>query len=434
LLNFDSSGNDEPFGFGDSDRPGRLCTPDLEPHLEAHSLRQSPPPHWSAIHGRSPGCGQVIHERRVPFHSSSDRRGDRGVDRSFLEKRTPGVVPRAAGLHSSPGCRHPRFDIRASLQSHGARTHQRVQYRAPRSVAVRTPRFRAAQRAADGLGHERCRPVRQPSGTLQPRADRAHNAKLCGEAEYPTISASWAKSLFFILAFTGGTHFPWEYPDYSNSALDIVGKIEGPERSRLKTYVNAERVTDNSLKKLIAYFEKTKEKTLILAMGDHLPHLGEIYQDNGFFKGSFFSGIFRHSPAKPERVFNDLAPPLRRNLCKSLCSDGQPSCDRFLNTYHQLMYLRRCYRNKDGKRHSYWALVESHHTVRGPRQRVVAWLGELDEHGRLAIRQGRRGLGIHLAVLSAFQTGDFSQLPRTAFEEIENSRRVTSSNTHYGSE
>jgi len=51
------------------------------------------------------------------------------------------------------------------------------------------------------------------------------------------------------------------------------------------------------------------------------------------------------------------------------------------------MYLRRCYRNKDGKRHAYWALVESHRTVRGPRQRVVAWLGEMDEHGRLAVRQ-----------------------------------------------
>jgi transposase len=51
------------------------------------------------------------------------------------------------------------------------------------------------------------------------------------------------------------------------------------------------------------------------------------------------------------------------------------------------MYLRRCYRNKDGKRHAYWALVESYRTARGPRQRVVAWLGELDEQGRLAIRK-----------------------------------------------
>lgn len=50
------------------------------------------------------------------------------------------------------------------------------------------------------------------------------------------------------------------------------------------------------------------------------------------------------------------------------------------------MYLRRCYRSKDGKRHAYWALVECHRTTRGPRQRVVAWLGELDGQGRLAIR------------------------------------------------
>lgn len=49
--------------------------------------------------------------------------------------------------------------------------------------------------------------------------------------------------------------------------------------------------------------------------------------------------------------------------------------------------MRRCYRNKDGKRHAYWALVESYRTARGPRQRVVAWLGELDHRGRLAIRQ-----------------------------------------------
>jgi transposase len=51
------------------------------------------------------------------------------------------------------------------------------------------------------------------------------------------------------------------------------------------------------------------------------------------------------------------------------------------------MYLRRCYRQKDGKRHAYWALVESHRTARGPRQRVVAWLGELDEQGRLGVKQ-----------------------------------------------
>lgn len=55
------------------------------------------------------------------------------------------------------------------------------------------------------------------------------------------------------------------------------------------------------------------------------------------------------------------------------------------------MYLRRCYRRKDGKRHAYWALVESYRTARGPRQRVVAYLGELDERGRLGVQQCAAG-------------------------------------------
>jgi len=45
----------------------------------------------------------------------------------------------------------------------------------------------------------------------------------------------------------------------------------------------------------------------------------------------------------------------------------------------------RCYtRNKDGKAHTSYALVESVRTVAGPRQHVVAYLGELnhDQHRR----------------------------------------------------
>jgi transposase len=54
------------------------------------------------------------------------------------------------------------------------------------------------------------------------------------------------------------------------------------------------------------------------------------------------------------------------------------------------MFLRQCFRNKDGKRHAYWALVESYRTDAGPRQRVVAWLGKLDEAGRLGMEQTAR--------------------------------------------
>jgi transposase len=43
------------------------------------------------------------------------------------------------------------------------------------------------------------------------------------------------------------------------------------------------------------------------------------------------------------------------------------------------MFLRRYRRTKDGKTHTYFALVESVRTERGPRQRIVAQLGELSE-------------------------------------------------------
>lgn len=54
------------------------------------------------------------------------------------------------------------------------------------------------------------------------------------------------------------------------------------------------------------------------------------------------------------------------------------------------MFIRPCYRNKDGKRHAYWALVESYRTERGPRQRVVAYLGQLDEEGRFGVQQAAK--------------------------------------------
>jgi transposase len=56
------------------------------------------------------------------------------------------------------------------------------------------------------------------------------------------------------------------------------------------------------------------------------------------------------------------------------------------------MYIRQCFRTVEGKRRAYWALVESVRTERGPRQNVIAWLGALDEAGRLGVHQAARGV------------------------------------------
>ena len=51
------------------------------------------------------------------------------------------------------------------------------------------------------------------------------------------------------------------------------------------------------------------------------------------------------------------------------------------------MFLRPHQRRRNGRLESYWALVESYRTERGPRQRTVAWLGLMDEAGRLGVEQ-----------------------------------------------
>ena len=55
------------------------------------------------------------------------------------------------------------------------------------------------------------------------------------------------------------------------------------------------------------------------------------------------------------------------------------------------MYLRKCRKTKAGRDYVYWQLVESCRTGRGPRQRVVAYLSDLDEPNRLGIADAARG-------------------------------------------
>lgn len=51
------------------------------------------------------------------------------------------------------------------------------------------------------------------------------------------------------------------------------------------------------------------------------------------------------------------------------------------------MFIRPITVKKNGKRHGYWALVESYRTRRGPRQRVVSYLGQMEESLRGGMRR-----------------------------------------------
>ncbi len=79
------------------------------------------------------------------------------------------------------------------------------------------------------------------------------------------------------------------------------------------------------------------------------------------------------------------------------------------------MFIRQCSRLIKGKRQSYWALVESYRTARGPRQRVVAWLGKLDAAGRLGVLQAAESSDGD----SLPQNGSASGRQRKLFDEAE---------------
>jgi len=55
------------------------------------------------------------------------------------------------------------------------------------------------------------------------------------------------------------------------------------------------------------------------------------------------------------------------------------------------MFIRQCYRIRNGKRYAYWALVKSRRTQRGPRQHIVSYIGQADEMVREGIKQAAQG-------------------------------------------
>ena len=81
--------------------------------------------------------------------------------------------------------------------------------------------------------------------------------------------------------------------------------------------------------------------------------------------------------------------------------------------YNEAMYLRRCKPSKSQKEKVYWQLVESYRSERGPRQRVVAYLGDVEEDLRQGVKEAAEGR------IGNQQTHLFDQTPRSAWVEVE---------------
>lgn len=91
----------------------------------------------------------------------------------------------------------------------------------------------------------------------------------------------------FMHVVTMQNHMPY-VDGYEGSQIKATGKnLTEEEKIMLSTYANGISDSDKALEKLIKYFEKQEEPTVIVMYGDHLPDLGEnyrTYKDSGYIK------------------------------------------------------------------------------------------------------------------------------------------------------
>jgi len=82
------------------------------------------------------------------------------------------------------------------------------------------------------------------------------------------------------------------------------------------------------------------------------------------------------------------------------------------------MYLKRCGQTKAKKDGVYWELVESYRTERGPRQRVVAYLGDVGEGKRVGTLEAAKGA----RVTSGWQSRLFDEEGEPEWVEVDTKR------------
>jgi hypothetical protein len=84
------------------------------------------------------------------------------------------------------------------------------------------------------------------------------------------IEASQRSRPFFVFAFPSSSHSPYDYGTYARSDLDVLD-APAPAASEVKEYINAVRVTDRAIGRLVEHFRARSDSTIIVIMGDHLP-------------------------------------------------------------------------------------------------------------------------------------------------------------------
>lgn len=99
---------------------------------------------------------------------------------------------------------------------------------------------------------------------------------------------------FYLFNVTMQNHSPYNSSGVSDD-IKLQYNIDAPEAQQ---YMNQVRATDDSLKKLVEYYENVDEPTIIVFFGDHQPRLeDEFYEEvkKGYHLDELYSNMFKYN-------------------------------------------------------------------------------------------------------------------------------------------
>jgi hypothetical protein len=87
------------------------------------------------------------------------------------------------------------------------------------------------------------------------------------------IAATSRSHPAFVFGFPSSTHSPYNAGTYASSALAVTDAPNAAVRAEVKEYINAERVADRAIGRLVEHYRSVPDSTIVVIFGDHLPPL-----------------------------------------------------------------------------------------------------------------------------------------------------------------
>ena len=112
----------------------------------------------------------------------------------------------------------------------------------------------------------------------------------------------------FIYAVTIQNHGTYYYPSTNkpNYPIDVKGNISDEVKEQLHVYSNGVNDGDTELQNLINYYKNSKEPTIIVFFGDHLPYLGNTYDETGYYSSATGLEQTRNMSKTPLVIWNNF--------------------------------------------------------------------------------------------------------------------------------